>query len=208
MGLMAMPAGWRGHGWGLDSADGNKMTWTSCWSIAPILAEHHYLGTIYRGVAWQDEWGVIVIARPTSRFLPRHWLELSRWCLVGRIPNAGSRQWSAFIRALRVANPEVTTIVSYSDPGQGHTGALYRACNWWYAPTWLRLRPPPTGNGAWTNGQRQGVKDCWVFAVRPDAERKRILTANDEAILRRWPWAEYREPGGVPFKQFAATLCA
>ena len=37
----------------------------------------------------------------------------------------------------------VSTVVSYSDPSAGHTGSLYRACNWIWAPTWLRLRPPP-----------------------------------------------------------------
>lgn len=177
------------------------MAWVSCRSVGPILTEHHYLGALARGIAWQDEHGVIIVAPPTSRRIPAHWLELSRWCLLGRVKNAGSRQWSAFIRALRTANQDVTTIVSYSDPSQGHTGALYRACNWWWAPTWHRLRPPPTGNGKWTD-KAESVKDRWVFPVRDDAEREAFLIAKDEAILRRWPWARYREPGGVPFKMF------
>ena len=84
-------------------------------------------------------------------------------------------------------------------------GALYRACNWWWAPTWHRLRPPPTGNGTWSEGRQEAVKDRWVFPLAPDAERAAILRAQDEAILRKWPWAEYREPGGVPFKRFAQT---
>jgi hypothetical protein len=125
-------------------------------------------------------------------------------CLVRRVPNDGSQQWAAFVRALRILRPDVTTIVSYSDPSQGHTGALYRACNWWWAPTWHRLRPPPTGNGAWTEGKQESVKDRWIFPLAPDAARPIILRAQDDAILRRWPWAEYREPGGVSFKQFAA----
>jgi hypothetical protein len=90
-------------------------------------------------------------------------------------------------------------------PIQGHTGALYRACNWWWAPTWHRLRPPPTGNGSWTEGKQEAVKDRWVFPLQPDAARAFVLRAQDDAILRRWPWAEYREPGGVSFKEFTAT---
>lgn len=176
------------------------MSWATTSSVAPILAAHHYLGSVRRGAGWRDEFGVIVIAKPTARRLPGSWLELVRWCITSREANAGSRQWAGFIRALRKARPDVTTIVSYSDPSAGHTGALYRACNWWWAPTWHRLRPPPTGNGSWADGDVQSVKDRWVFPVRRDRERAAILRCQDEAILRALPWAEYREPGGVPFR--------
>ena len=180
------------------------MTWATPRSVAGLLAEKHYLGAIDRGIAWRDDFGAIVIAAPTARRLPGHWLELVRWCLHGE-KNGGSQQWAAFVRALRKTRPDVTTVVSYSDPSQGHTGALYRACNWWWAPTWHRLRPPPTGNGAWSEGKQESVKDRWVFPLRPDAARAVILRAQDDAILRKWPWAEYREPGGVPFKLFKNT---
>lgn len=176
--------------------------WTTCREVSQLLSEQHYLGPSRRGFAWRDTHGAIVVAPPTARRLPGTWLELVRWCLVGRVPNAGSQQWAAFVRALRILRPDVTTIVSYSDPSQGHTGALYRACNWWWAPTWHRLRPPPTGNGAWSEGKHESVKDRWIFPLAPDAARPIILRAQDVSILRRWPWAEYREPGGVPFKRF------
>lgn len=180
------------------------MSWTKPSSVSHILAERHYLGPIRRGIGWHDEFGVIVLASPTARRIPGRWLELARWCITSDEPNAGSRQWARLIKALRKLHPNFTTIVSYSDPSVGHTGALYRACNWWWAPTWHRLRPPPTGNGAWTAGEMQSVKDRWVFPVQPDAERPSILTADDDAILRRWPWARYQEPGGVPFKRWLA----
>lgn len=178
------------------------MTWVSCRSVSGLLDEHHYLGASRRGVAWQDEYGVIIVAPPTARRLPLNWLELVRWCLIRGQKNDGSRQWAAFVRALRQARPEVTTIVSYSDPSQGHNGALYRACNWWWAPTWHRLRPPPSGNGSWIDGKTESVKDRWVFALSPDADRTGILRARDDSVLRRYPWAEYREPGGASFKSF------
>jgi hypothetical protein len=173
------------------------MTWTTCRSVTGILVEKHYLGPISRGTAWRDEFGVIIVAQPTSRRLPGYWLELSRWCIVGDQENAGSRQWAAFARELRSAFSTVTTVVSYSDPSYGHTGALYRACNWWWAPTWMRLRPPPSGGGSWDGETQESVKDRWVFPLRRDEDRVRLLTAQDAALLRRWPWARYSEPGGV-----------
>ncbi len=175
--------------------------WTKLESVAHVLAENHYLGPIGRGLAWQDEYGVMVVANPTARHIPLGtWLELTRWCILERGGNHGSRMWAGFIRGLRKARPDVTTLVSYSDPAVGHTGALYRACNWLWAPTWHRLRPPPSGNGAWTEGEQSSVKDRWVFPIRPDPARAEVLRVKDDAILARHPWALYTEPGGVPFK--------
>ncbi len=170
--------------------------------VAALLDERHYLGAARRGVAWKDEYGVMVVASPTARRLPQHWLELTRWCIVSREPNAGSRQWKALRRALRERFPEATTLVSYSDPSVGHDGALYRACNWWWAPTWHRLRPPPSGNGAWSDGKAQSIKDRWVFALGKDAGRCEVLVARDESVLRARPWARYQEPGGARYATF------
>lgn len=153
--------------------------------VNPFLAAHHYLGPVSRGVAWSDEFGVLVLANPSSRRLPqRSWLELVRWCLVGQ-KNGGSRQWARVRRWLYEAFPEVTTVVSYSDPAQGHTGALYKACNWTWAPTWHRLRPPPSGNGSWDGDKREAVKDRWVFALRADPTRAEILRVKDAAVVKR-----------------------
>jgi hypothetical protein len=152
-------------------------------NVAAYLDANHYLGRTARGFAWSDRYGVIVLAPPTSRRLPREWLELSRWCLTGE-PNAGSRQWAAVARYLRASRPDVSTVVSYSDPSVGHTGALYKACNWIWAPTWHRLREPPTGQGSWSDGIRQAAKDRWVFPLRPDARREALLLPHDESLLR------------------------
>jgi hypothetical protein len=154
-------------------------------TVAHFLDELHYLGSTGRGFAWSDEYGVLVLAKPTARYLPQDgtWLELVRWCLVGE-RNGGSRQWSRVRKWLRAERPDVTTIVSYSDPSAGHTGALYKACNWTWAPTWHRLRPPPTGNGSWRAGKQQSVKDRWVFALRPDARRDDLLRVKDDALTR------------------------
>jgi hypothetical protein len=160
--------------------------------VADFLDRHHYLGATARGLAWMDRFGVLVVAPPTSRRLPTNWLELTRWCLTGA-RNGGSQQWAAVARELLTRFPTVTTIVSYSDPSAGHTGALYRAANWLWAPTWHRLRPPPTGNGAWADGQPQSVKDRWVYLLRRDAGRADVLQVNDASLQRRECYT-YHEP--------------
>jgi hypothetical protein len=184
------------------------VSWSTTRAVAPVLRAKHYLGPSRRGVAWHDTYGVLIVAAPTARNVPSEWLELVRWCITSREANAGSRQWAGFVRALRQARPDVTTIVSYSDPSVGHTGALYRACNWWWAPTWHRLRPPPTGNGDWGGKGVQSVKDRWVFPLGRDERRRDLLVAQDRSILRRMPEARYREPGGVPFKVVAPLIGA
>jgi hypothetical protein len=149
-------------------------------TLRHYLDERHYLGATGRGFGWSDEYGALVLAKPTSRRLPQDgtWLELVRWCLVGT-PNGGSRQWSRVARYLRRDRPEVTTVVSYSDPSAGHTGALYKACGWQWAPTWHRLYPPPSGNGAWKDGEAQSVKDRWVFILGADLRRDELLRVKD-----------------------------
>jgi hypothetical protein len=169
-------------------------------TVDGFLDAKHYLGRAHRGEAWSDEFGGIVLGPPTSRHLPTDWLELSRWCLVGG-ENAGSRQWSAVARWLRSERPHVTTVVSYSDPSVGHTGALYKACNWIWAPTWQRLRPPPTGGGSWDRGvTQQAPKDRWVFPLQPDARRVVLLIPRDKSLLRRG-CPRYVEP-----RRFARVL--
>lgn len=161
--------------------------------LAEFLDQNHYLGPAVRGFGWIDEFGVMVLASPTARHLPNHWLELTRWCLVGGIQNGGTRQWSK-VRRWLLDNHSTTTIVSYSDPSVGHTGSLYRACGWLWAPTWHRIVTPPTGHGAWSKtGVRQNVKDRWVFPLRPEKSRADVLKL-DPTYLRRFPWAEYTDP--------------
>src|SRR5215211_1251558 len=150
--------------------------------VNPLLATRHYLGPIGGGrhvlAGFLDGLPVaaMVWRQPTARYLPPDgsWLELSRWCLTPEAgPNAGSRMHAYAVRYLKARDQSVTTLISYSDPAAGHTGALYKACNWYWAPTWHRLRPPPSGNGSWA-GERQEVKDRWAFNVRRDLRRPLI----------------------------------
>lgn len=158
-----------------------------------LLERYHYLGPTNRGEVYRDVHGVMVFANPNSRRLPQHrWLELVRWCILRG--GLGSAQWKYAREWLIATYPDVTTIVSYSDPAVGHTGALYRACGWLWAPTWHRLRTPPSGNGDWGGTGRQAAKDRWIAVLRPDTERQQLLRVEDESLQRTMRWAEYREP--------------
>jgi hypothetical protein len=181
-----------------------------------VLRAHHYLGPVSFGSVYHDDIGVMVVRNPSARRLPADWLELSRWCITSTTPNAGSTQWGRFVRWLR-SRSDATTLVSYSDPSAGHDGALYRACNWLWAPTWHRLRPPPTGAGSWDGRKVQAVKDRWVFPLRKDERPALVLRVGDAACLRRFPGAEYREPrwargratgGGGDFRSFVCARVA
>lgn len=173
-------------------------------STNQVLSRFHYLGAINRGFDYRDRFGVAVFANPSSRRLPQaRWLELVRWCLYGE-KNGGSQQWREIAAWLRKDHPDVSTVVSYSDPSAGHTGSLYRACNWLWAPTWHRLREPPSGNGDWGDGRRQAVKDRWVFCLAPDAEREALLAVKDTGLLKAYPWASFKERKGGDYKRWKA----
>lgn len=185
--------------------------------VAAELDLHHYLGRTGRGWAWGDERGVLVLGPPTSRSLPADWLELSRWCLRGE-PNSGSSQWAEVRRHILDTRSTVTTVVSYSDPAAGHDGALYRASGWVWAPTWHRLRPPPTGGGTWNGRDYQTPKDRWVCCLRPDPRRRDVLSLRRPDITSSRPWMLWSEPrfkrgvavpntGGVDFKRWRENPC-
>lgn len=166
---------------------------------AGVLDASHYLGSAgsRAKLVYSDVHGVIVFSGPSSRRLPQDWLELSRWCITS---GRGSQQWKDCVRFLRREAPSCTTVVSYSDPDQGHTGALYRACNWIWAPVWHQLRPPPTGAGT-RGGKRQAAKARWVYLLQPDDRREESLRLKDASLEKKYPWAGYAEPTwrrGVP----------
>lgn len=164
--------------------------------INPVLEREHYLGPLAsaRLILVGEVDGEVVAGQvwkwPTARGLPSTgaWLELSRWVLTSAAGyNSGSRFHAAAMRYLRDNRPETTTLVSYSDPDVGHTGALYRACNWVWCPTWQRLRPPPTRGGDWGNGKgRSSVKDRWIFPLNRDDDRDEMLRINDRGAIRAW----------------------
>lgn len=173
---------------------------TSPAEVNALLLGRHYLGPFRqerRGVvAFVGlDHGVAVAGqiwkRPTARHLPSDgsWLELARWVLTPAAGiNAGSRMHRYVLRWIRKNLPKVTTLVSYSDPSVGHTGALYKACGWEWAPTWHRLKPPPTGAGSWDGITKQEPKDRWIFRLargRPlESEGPTLQVGSEGAAMR------------------------
>jgi hypothetical protein len=147
----------------------------------PLLAAEHYLGPCsgdrHSFTGWRNNELVAcqVYRWPMGRMLPSDgtWLELSRWCLTPDAgKNAGSRMMGWVARWLRRNDGGVHTLVSYSDPEHGHTGGLYRASGWRYAPTHIGRRFDldgvgfPSGNGSWDGVNRASSKHRWIYDLR------------------------------------------
>lgn len=150
--------------------------------VAPLLAQHHYLGPLHRArygfAGWVDDELVAcqLWVPPTARMLPADGslIELARWCLIPAAgDNAGSRMMGWVRRQLRRMCSTATHGVSYSDLTR-HTGALYRASGWEPWPTHHAERfmangvGYPSGHGRWANGRPvQAPKMRWRIALRP-----------------------------------------
>lgn len=160
------------------------MTTATVAEVNPLLSWEHYLGPVSGArhcfAGWVDDELVAcqVYRWPTARMLPYDgsWLELSRWCLTPDAgKNAGSRMMGYVARWLRQHNRWVSTLVSYSDPVHGHTGALYKASGWTYAPTHIGRRFDrdgigyPSGNGSWDGETIATPKHRWIYELREAA---------------------------------------
>lgn len=114
-----------------------------------LVEAHHYAkgGSITRvfthGLAHRDAPEAILGAAwwlpPTKAAavsVDENWrgvLSLSRLVIVPGMPtNAASFLLGQSIKLIR-KDPRWTSLVTYADSGQGHTGAIYRATNWEYA---------------------------------------------------------------------------
>ena len=145
-----------------------------------LLQAEHYLGPVTGARVCFAAFAEDVMAAcqvwrwPTARMLPSDgsWLELSRWCIAEHAEtNTGSRMMGYVRRWLRREMPQVRTLVSYSDPVHGHTGTLYRASGWTYAPTHHGERYDangkgyPSGHGSWNGVDQMSPKHRWTVAL-------------------------------------------
>ncbi|WP_338826362.1 hypothetical protein MTBGP_11740 [Moorella thermoacetica] len=126
------------------------------WLIAKQFVElHHYLhyappgSKICLGVFYQEHFlGVLIFGRPIARLEDQlETLELSRMVLLDICPkNSESRSLGLAARWIKKNMPWVRRLISYADPGQGHTGTIYRAAGW----NFVRK----TSKGRWTRRGR------------------------------------------------------
>jgi hypothetical protein len=117
-------------------------------------------------------YAVAIWTNPTSPKLPQlEWLMLKRWAIADDAPpNTASRMMRWMKSDIRRRLPEVTTLVSYSDPDTHH-GGIYRACGWTDDTTTQRN----SSSNAWHNRKRNGKADnelCkrvtrWLMMVSP-----------------------------------------
>jgi len=145
-----------------------------------LLAKAHYLGPAmnskgcYGGFLGTALVCCQVWRSPSARMLPQDgtWLELCRWCLTTAAgKNAGSRMMRWVRKRISLSMPHVSTLVSYSDPAHGHTGALYRASGWLNRPTHHERRWAvdgvgyASGHGTWGTERRQSPKQRWCISL-------------------------------------------
>ena len=133
-----------------------------------FLRAHHYLR---RGVpGWrvaltlrdsENELllrGVVVVGTPSSReLMKRGFVEVTRLCAHAAPKNAASYLLGA---AKRWAEPRGFSLVSYSDPGVGHSGTVYRTAGFTHAG---KSKGGTWGNRPGHKQGREGPKDRWVW---------------------------------------------
>lgn len=112
-------------------------------STARISYSAEHDGIYYAAAIWTN---------PSSPKLPQlSWLMLKRWAVASDRPkNTCSRMEGWMVRDILKRFPDVTTLVSYSDPDT-HEGKVYRACGWVEGETTGRLTP---GRKNWHNRDR------------------------------------------------------
>jgi len=149
------------------------------WSVEPIqhatashlIKAHHYsrscaLTSVYAHGLFKD--GVLLGAclwmpptKVAAKTVHENWrrvLTLSRLAIVPDTPrNAASYFLSRSVRLIREEG-KWECLITYADTWQGHTGAIYRACNWEYLGM---TKPTPVfvnGSGE-VAGRKRGPKN-------------------------------------------------
>ena len=107
--------------------------------IAAWIKQHHYLKSTPPGYVLALEYflrgklvGAHLVGRPANRNLDAdRVLELTRAYFLDEAPKNCESQALAMMRKhIRTWLPNVRLLISYSDPEQGHTGAIYEADGW------------------------------------------------------------------------------
>lgn len=176
---------------------------------AAMVAKHHYAGGIHNGpLAWGcfrgDELrGVVAFAAPCSEatraavFGEEHKdsvIELHRLVVAPDHPkNFTSWFVSRVVRLLVEHRPQTRAVLSFADMSEGHTGAIYRACNFLYTGTtgaprrfWRdpegRLRHPRQSSRNIT--AREAAAMGWVAEMREPKRRFILIVGRDRRERR------------------------
>jgi len=139
--------------------------------LARWIRDHHYTKRKPPGYVEALEFvqdggeriGAMLIGQPNASLNRDKILELTRMYFVDEAPpNTESRALAMMRRHVRVWLPQIRLLLSYSDPAQGHVGAIYEADGW--AP--FGMTTHKTGYGWRSRPNRTedpvGPKQRWV----------------------------------------------
>lgn len=140
-------------------------------AAARWIADRHYTRSkppgfiaVLEFVEGKEVIGAMLLGRPSSRgFNPDRIMELNRMYFIDEAPkNTESRGLAMMRKFVRTWFPCIRLLISYSDPAQGHTGAIYEADGW--AP--FGMTTHKTGYGWRSRPNRKedpvGPKQRWV----------------------------------------------
>jgi hypothetical protein len=180
-----------------------------------LIEEHHYTkgGSTARvfthGLAHRDDpdtiLGVAWWLPPTKAAAvsvdPEHWrgvLALTRLVIVPGMPtNAASYLLGQSIKLIRL-DARWTSLVTYADSGQGHTGAIYRATNWEY----VGIMP---GHTTWKTPEGGQVSRKTTNKTRNHAEMTELGYINAGRSGKHKFVMKLRTQPGVPIQPVAAA---
>ena len=153
-------------------------------SIEPLIKAYHYLHRMPAGIlkcfVLLDHnnitpLGAAVFSNGRIQYQNKY-LDFSRLWVDDRCPkNTESRFVSRCIKDLQNLFTDFEGIVTWADPKQGHTGALYRACNFTfdgYSRTVNRYKGLFTGR---TIYQRSYTGQLGVLRLPSDVPKKRFI---------------------------------
>lgn len=112
------------------------------YTVSAVVLTHHYLKRMPAGIMdcfaiidsnnFMTVLGAAVFTNGRIQYEGR-FLEFSRLWLDDSMPkNSESRFVGHLLRTLAKKYPTYEGVVTWADPKQGHSGALYRACNFAY----------------------------------------------------------------------------
>jgi hypothetical protein len=103
------------------------------------LAANHYLQScppgfvqMYEFIEGRRRIGAMLLGRPAAKtYDPDKILQLHRvWFVDDTEPFVESKGLAMMRKHVRVWLPKIRLLLSYSDPGEGHTGMIYDADGW------------------------------------------------------------------------------
>lgn len=174
-----------------------RLDWATHEAAVYAVEHWHYSKTMpkYKTVkigAWEglDFIGCIIFSRgATPALLNPYGLDVTEGCELTRVAfrrhqSPVTQMIAIAVKMLKRANPGLRLIVSFADPVQGHSGAIYQAGNWLYTGRTAEFKRYLDATGKiWheRNVSKSGVKKYGV------AGYQRVLKPSDSVKIIKVP---------------------